>query len=209
MRLWLALLAAVVLAQPAWAGDLVVTLTGAGGKPVADAVVTVRPAGGVPRGPVRFAWPYRVAQQNLQFNPFVLIVPVGAEVAFPNLDAVRHHVYSFSAIKPFELKLYGKDETRFVKFDKAGVAAIGCNIHDAMVAFIRVVDTPYAAKSGAAGEALLRDLPPGPATVTVWHPYLKTARNEIVRNLVIPASGTARAPLTGELRRPPMRHHGY
>src|ERR1700719_842331 len=126
---------------PLRASDLVVSVHTPQGKPVADAGVSL-PA---PRGrPIHFAWPYRMAQHDMQFDPFVLVVPVGARVAFPNLDRVRHHVYSFSPTHPFELKLYGHDETRFVTFDKPGVVALGCNIHDQMVGFILVVDTPYA-----------------------------------------------------------------
>lgn len=209
MRLWPVIACALAIAAPAWAGDLSLNVKTAAGRPVADAVVMVRPQSGVPRGPIRFAWPYRLAQQQMQFAPFVLIVPVGAQVSFPNLDNVRHHVYSFSQAKPFELKLYGRDENRTVTFDKAGVVAVGCNIHDAMVAFIRVVDTPFAAKSAATGEAVVRGLPAGPATVVVWHPYLKAPRNETVLNVVIPATGAARQSVTADLRAPPKRHGGY
>lgn len=209
MRLWPALICAFAIAAPAWAGDLSVNLKTTAGQPVADAVVMVRPQAGVPRGAIRFPWPYRLAQQQMKFQPFVLVVPVGAQVSFPNLDTVRHHVYSFSQAKPFELKLYGRDETRVVTFDKAGIVAVGCNIHDSMVAFIRVVDTPYAIKSAASGEAVLHGLPAGPAVVTVWHPYLKAPRNETVFNVVIPASGAVRQTVTADLRAPPKRHGGY
>ena len=70
----------------ALAGDFTVTVRGADGRPVPDAVVMVYPNGQPTKGPIKFPWPYRVAQQNIQFNPFMLIVPVGADVAFPNLD---------------------------------------------------------------------------------------------------------------------------
>jgi len=208
MRFLAALLAGLSLAAPAWAGDLVVTLTSSAGLATADAVVMVR-VQAPPREPIRFPWANRMAQRNLRFEPSVLIVPVGAEVAFPNLDPVKHHVYSFSAPKPFELKLYGRDETRRVTFDKPGVIAIGCNIHDDMSAFIRVVDTPHAAKSDAAGTVTLRDLPAGPAQVTVWHPYMKTPRGEIARAVTIPSTGVLRLALTGDLRARRIAHGGY
>ena len=91
------LLAALVLALTgpgvALAADVVVNVRTPQGRPVSDAVVTIA----APHmGPIRFPWAYRMAQHNMQFDPFVLIVPVGADVAFPNLDTVRHHVYSFS-----------------------------------------------------------------------------------------------------------------
>jgi plastocyanin len=202
-------LAAAALATTARAGDLSVVVRNAHGQPVRDAVVTVFPAAGAGQGPIRFDWPYRMAQQNLQFDPFVLIVPVGATVAFPNRDGVRHQVYSFSPTHPFELKLYGKDETRTVRFDKAGLVALGCNIHDSMVAFIKVVDTPYAAKTDAAGLAEVAGAPAGSAVVHVWHPYLKGPGNEIVRTVSLPREGAAREEVAVDLRAPPDRRASY
>jgi plastocyanin len=207
MRILAVLALAFMAAAPAWAADLTVNLKTPGGQPVADAVIMVTPARGA--APVRAAGAYRMAQKDLTFQPFVLVVPVGAEVAFPNLDPVRHHVYSFSPAKTFELKLYGREDNRSIRFDKAGVVAIGCNIHDAMSAYIRVVDTPYAAKTGASGEVTITGLPPGAATLTVWHPFLKAARNEARRTLAIPASGPARQALVLDLRKPAVQHdHG-
>lgn len=205
MRLLSVVIAALLIAAPAAAADLRVSVTTPAGKPIRDAVVMVHPKGGVPKRPIRFSWPYVMVQKNMQFDPFVLIVPVGAEVAFPNRDNTRHHVYSFSPAKPFQLKLYGHDETRTVKFDKAGVVALGCNIHDAMTAFIRVVDTPYAARTGPDGQVVIADAPAGAATLSVWHPYLKGGR-DLTRQLAS-AAGTVK--VTADLRAPATRRHGY
>lgn len=175
----LAFLAALLTAGSAVSAELDLLVRDAAGRPVADAVVMLYPASGTPPlSQARFDWPMRMVQHHLMFSPFVLIAPVGATVAFPNLDRVRHHVYSFSAPHPFELKLYGHDETRTVKFDKPGAIALGCNIHDQMIAFIRVVDTPLAAKTDDDGVARIPDVPPGAATLRVWHPYLKGPGNE-------------------------------
>ena len=201
MRL-LALLAVLLgLSSQTMAADLSVTVKDAHGMGVRDAVVMVYPASGTP--PVRVGGPYRMAQHNIQFDPFLLIVPVGATVGFPNLDTVRHHVYSFSKPKPFELKLYGKDETRSITFDKPGVVAVGCNIHDGMAGFIRVVDTPFAVKTDANGLAVIRGLPAGGATVKVWHPYIKGA------DLVQRVGGLGALSVNIDLRPPPGHAHGY
>lgn len=177
------------------------------GHPVADAVVMVYPASGVPAGPIRFPWPYTLSQRNIMFDPLVLIVPVGAKVLFPNFDKVRHHVYSFSAGNKFELKLYGQDETHSVVLKTAGVAAIGCNIHDQMVAFIRVVDTPFAIKTGANGVAQIRGIPGGAATVRIYQPYLRAPKNEVAVAAQIPATGGASLTQTVDIRAPaPMAH---
>lgn len=194
-----------MFAGAAQAADLTVSVRGGDGKPVPDAVVMVYTNGQPTKGPIKFDWPYRVAQQNIQFNPFVLIVPVGAEVSFPNLDKVRHHVYSFSPGNKFELKLYGREENRVVRMPAVGVAAIGCNIHDQMVGFIKVVDTAYAAKSDGTGNAVVRGVPDGPVTVKVWHPYMRAPRNE--KTLPITAlRGATREAATVELRASAPHH---
>jgi len=199
MKQFAALLLVLALPLQAVAGDVAVVLRNGQGKPIADAVVTIAAPHS---GPIRFAWPYRMAQQNLQFDPFVLVVPVGADVDFPNLDTVRHHVYSFSPAKTFELKLYGRDETRVVRFDKPGVVPLGCNIHDNMVAFIVVVDTPYAAKTDAAGQAVIHGVPAGPQPLRVWHPYLRAPGNAITLTVAVPRDGVVRQAVAGELRAP-------
>lgn len=197
MRLLFALLAVLAICTPAVAGDLTVSVRDAAGRPVQDAVVTVHPTAGVPRGPIRFTWPLRMTQQDIQFQPYVLIVPVGGTVSFPNLDRVRHQVYSFSRGNRFELELYGRDESRSHTFAAAGVAALGCNIHDQMLAYIKVVDTPWAAKTPAGGDVTLRAVPAGAATVRVWHPRLAGRGNEVSRPLTI-AAAAGRATITGD-----------
>ena len=207
-RLSLAALLLAALAPAARAGDAAFLVVDSRNKPVADAVVTAYPPGLKP-DQIRFSWAQEMVQHSLQFHPFVLIVPVGASVSFPNRDPVRHHVYSFSPTKAFELKLYGKDESRSVRFDRAGVVALGCNIHDGMVAFIKVVDTPFAAKTDDKGQATLKGLPAGQVQVRVWHPYLKGPGNEIVRTVAVPASGAPLQTVQIDVRNAPDRRGGY
>ncbi len=176
------------IAAQAHAGDLSIIVRDAAGQPINDAVVTLRAAAGAAHGPTHFSWPYAVAQEDVAFHPFVLIVPVGAEVRFPNKDRVRHHVYSFSPAKVFQLKLYGQDETRTVQFDRAGVVSLGCNIHDRMIGFIDVVDTPWAAKT-AGGRAVISDAPTGTVVMTVWHPFSKAKGQVVSKDIVISAKG--------------------
>jgi plastocyanin len=168
---------------PAFAGDLTITVTTPDGKPLADAVITLpAPAGSAKPA---FPWKLEVAQKDKHFVPFVLVAPLGASVTFPNLDKFRHHVYSFSKGNKFELELYGKEDKRSVTFKALGTAAIGCNIHDQMVGFVRVVDTPFAAKTSDSGVAELAAAPDGATKLTVWHPYAKTKDQIAVSNLTI------------------------
>lgn len=172
---------------PACAGDLTVTVATPDGKPLADAVVTLPGNGAKPA----FPWKLEVAQKDKTFTPFVLIVPQGAEVSFPNLDRFRHHVYSFSKGNKFELELYGREDKRVVTFNSVGAAAIGCNIHDTMVGFIRIVDTPYAAKTNADGVARIPNAPDGAAKLTIWHPYAKAKDQAAVSEVTVLSGGSA------------------
>ncbi len=153
--------------------------------------MTIYPVGAAATGAYKPEGPLRIVQRDVQFEPFVTVAPTGAEVEFPNRDKVRHHVYSFSAANRFQLKLYGREETRKVKFDKVGVVALGCNIHDRMAAFVKVVDTPFAAKTDASGQAVMHGAPAGQVTVKVWQPYMKAPGNEIVRTMTLPREGMA------------------
>lgn len=189
-----ALILASLAASAASAAPLDVQVRGPGGQPVADAVVMVQAPH--PAGPIRFPWPMTMAQKDISFQPHVLIVPVGATVSFPNMDSVRHHVYSFSKPKKFELKLYGQDQTRTVVFDKPGVIALGCNIHDAMSGFILAVDTPYAGKTDASGHVRL-DVPAGAVTLQLWSPLIRAPNNLLSQPLTVPANGLAKAVTVG------------
>jgi plastocyanin len=161
------------LAAPLAAAPLAVRVVDASGRPVRDAVVTLYPAGSAAR-PARAGGHFEVSQKNIQFHPFLTVVPVGANVSFPNFDPTKHHVYSFSPAKRFELKLFARDQSRTVHFDKPGVVALGCNIHDQMSAFIVVTDSAWTARTNAQGVAAFADAPNAPGRVTVWHPYLRS-----------------------------------
>ncbi|QYJ84669.1 methylamine utilization protein [Shewanella mesophila] len=145
-------------------------------RPIADAVVELISAQETLAVPNEIVTEhYEIQQQNRTFNPFVLAIPQGAKVDFPNLDKTRHHVYSFSEAKPFELKLYvGKAEAP-VLFDKPGLVAIGCNIHDYMQAFIYVAKSPYVGVSDDSGHLVFNDIPKGSYLVKLWHPWQLSA----------------------------------
>lgn len=204
-NLVLSLLAAAMLMTPAaHAGTLSVRIVGSDGKPVADAVVSLDPTSGQAPSP-RIQGKYEVTQKDTQFHPFVSVVPVGATVSFPNFDPFRHHVYSFSPTKRFELKLFAKDQTRSVTFDKAGIVAVGCNIHDSMSAFIYVTDSVWTVRTDAGGNAVIRDVPPQAMKITIWHPYLSAPGNQVSEAL--PASAADRSKTTAvKLRSSPMHH---
>lgn len=151
------------------AASLSVSVSDAAGKPVEGAVVFLEPVGGQPAPAVAQATSV-MDQIGKRFVPRVLVVPVGALVSFPNSDNIRHHVYSFSDAKRFELPLYAGTPAEPVRFPQAGVVTLGCNIHDWMRGYIVVVPTALFALTGVEGIARIEVMPPGPWRVMGWHP---------------------------------------
>lgn len=186
-------LMACALALPAAsavAGDIRAAVHDRDGKPVADAVVVAVPAGGA-AGAAILPGTAEEDQRNKEFVPYVLPIQVGTRVTFPNNDNIRHHVYSFSPAKAFELPLYSGTSASPVLFDKPGVVILGCNIHDWMVGYIYVSESPHFAKTGADGKATLGGLPGGDYSLRVWHPRLEGSEQATARQLAVPATGAA------------------
>lgn len=180
----------LLAAPPAAAANLMAYVKDEAGKPVADAVVYASLHGStLPKTPRE-----RVVmdQRDLQFMPYVLPVQVGTPVYFPNSDNTRHHVYSFSPAKKFELPLYKGTPAAPVVFDKPGAVALGCNIHDWMIGYVYVLETPYFGKTAGRGEARLTNLPAGEYELRVWHPRLKEAADKTLRPVTLSASGETR-----------------
>jgi plastocyanin len=163
-----AVLAGGVHAQHA---EIIATVRDAQGVPLAEAVVVAFPSDGNLR-PAAKPRDAAIFQIDKEFVPKVTPVFVGSAVAFPNNDTVRHHVYSFSLAKKFELPLYQGVPANPVIFDKPGIVVLGCNIHDWMVAYVYVSESPYFAKTGPDGKATISDLTPRAYIVRAWHPQL-------------------------------------
>ena len=163
-----ALLASMCLATSgALCGTLSVQVTDSAGKPLADTVVVADAEAGVAMA--RFLTPAEIEQRGLKFLPLVSVIQTGSRVSFPNYDKVKHHIYSFSPAKKFDQKLYSGVTAAPQVFDKAGLVVLGCNIHDRMVSYIKVVDSPYFAKTDAAGVARIVVPAGGKYTVSAWH----------------------------------------
>ena len=159
-------------------GEITATITDTQGRPLADAVVVAVPSDGSLRV-VAKPRDDAIFQVDKEFVPKVTPVLVGTAVAFPNNDTVRHHVYSFSPAKKFELPLYQGVPAKPVMFDQPGVVVLGCNIHDWMVAYIYVSESPHFAKTGDDGKATISDLPPRAYTVRAWHAQLEEREQQI------------------------------
>lgn len=144
---------------------------------------------------------YEMITRRKQFEPRVLVVPVGSTVHFPNRDPILHNVFSVSGRNSFDLGLVPRGEAGSHRFDVAGVVKVFCNVHHSMVAYVAVLDTPFHAVPGRDGRFQLRDLPAGAGTLTAWHP-----RGEPVSRRVDPARGPD-AELAVEASRPLVPPH--
>ncbi len=153
------------------AGNLMLTTVDSSGRILEHVVVSLHSpslTAGLPlQRPISI-----MDQKQLQFAPGVLAVQSGTIVEFPNQDDVRHHVYSFSHPNAFELKLYHGESTGEQTFEHEGVVVLGCNIHDGMIGYLRVVDTPLFETSDANGAISFNGITPGDYELQVWHPDL-------------------------------------
>ncbi|HME40265.1 MAG TPA: hypothetical protein VKG63_15020 [Steroidobacteraceae bacterium] len=200
-----AALALLWRAAPGVAAELRVLVKDHHGRLVADAVVLATPL--EPKNALHAKPPAdAVDQVDKQFVPYVKAVFAGSKVWFPNSDHVRHQVYSFSPAKRFELPLYGGTEAPPVVFDKPGVVVLGCNIHDWMVGYVYVSETPFFAKTEGSGTATIDNLPPGEYTVRIWHPDMEgseqTTSRRVTLNIDAPTSAVWQVGLKPALRVP-------
>lgn len=165
-----------------YAGEATIEVSNVQVVPIPNAVISLESEIKTPTKPLANAV---ISQKNKTFIPLVSIIQTGASVTFPNRDSVRHHVYSFSPAKKFELKLYSGVPSTPVIFDQAGTVVLGCNIHDSMLAYIYIVDTPYFAKTDVDGKAKLENLPEGNYKLTVLHPDLLSEGDAFTQPIAI------------------------
>lgn len=179
------LLACALGATPAQAATLGATVRDEGREPVADAVVYAVPLDAPAPAPPDYPETIEIDQIDKEFVPHVTAVRVGTRVSFPNRDQIRHHVYSFSEAKTFEIPLYKGVPAEPVTFGRDGEVALGCNIHDWMKAYVFVSETPWFDVTGPDGRAAL-ELPAGAYRLQVWHPRLRGTPAETARRVEVP-----------------------
>ncbi|KZY45217.1 methylamine utilization protein [Pseudoalteromonas sp. B5MOD-1] len=153
-------------AATAFAADISFTVRDQFGKPLADAVIELENNANSPSTQLPIAI---MDQVDKQFSPNVLVIQQGQSVDFPNSDNIRHHVYSFSSAKPFNIKLYADRPEKPELFDNSGVVVLGCNIHDSMVGYIYVANSANTLKTAEDGKVQLKGITV-PTSITIWHP---------------------------------------
>jgi plastocyanin len=171
-------LVAILLLAPLAAADaatITVTVTDDVGRLLPDAVVMISPEAGTPtpRAENSRIAAATIDQKGETFVPSVVVIHTGGTVTFRNSDPIRHHVYSFSPVRRFEMVQPPGEASAPIRFDQPGSVAIGCNIHDHMTAYVHVTNAPWAMVTDANGRAVIADVPAGKFVATVWHPRLR------------------------------------
>jgi plastocyanin len=181
-------LVALVAVGQARAGTLEVAVADGEGKPIERVAVYASAVGGSPSA--ARAATATMDQHDERFVPHILVVQTGTSVLFPNNDDVSHHVYSFSPTKRFELGLYKGQVHPPILFDEPGVVVLGCNIHDGMLGYIRVVDTPYFALTNDEGVAVVENVPDGAYDVEAWTPRAREAELPAAQRVQVKGAAT-------------------
>jgi plastocyanin len=174
------------------------------GDDVGQAVIWLSGTPAQPRPPVLTD----VGNSRKEFSPHVLVVPVGSTVTFSNHDPFNHNVFSLSEENPFDLGLYGRGEVRKVRFERAGLVRVYCNVHSQMSALIHVRDTTRYTQPSSDGSFALGQVPAGQYTLHVWH----ERSPEVTRPLVVPPEGLERLTIELDARgykfEPHLNKHG-
>jgi plastocyanin len=165
--------------------EVSVEVTDARGRPVADAVVELARAGDAGLPAAAAPRTLVIDQKDERFIPYVEMFRPGDSVVFSNSDGTRHHVYSFSPAKRFEFVLRPGERSPPQPLESTGDIAVGCNIHDHMVAYLHVSAAPWMARTDTRGRARIDNLPPGEYRLGVWHPQLRPGTAPAARAVVL------------------------
>jgi plastocyanin len=213
---WAAAALSSLAASSVCAASLRIVVVGAEGRPAADTVVLVQPVAGSataipPKEPVV------IVQQDIRFQPYVTLVPVGSTVRFVNRDSFDHHVRSLAGgplgsippVKEFEFRLAAargaRESSADLKFDGAGSVVLGCHIHGSMRGHVLVSAVPFQAVTDAAGSVTLAGLPNGAAELRLWHPDQLTEQAAQKINLSGDVTLDAKLNFNPRRRPPPRR----
>jgi plastocyanin len=181
----------LLAAAPARAGNFELRVVDREGHGVADvALVAIAAGGAVSTVQPPVAVNAVMDQHDRKFVPQLLVVQSGTAVAFPNNDTVSHQVYSFSPARRFQLPLYKGESRSPITFDTAGLVVLGCNIHDEMVGYVYVTDSPYFAKTDANGHAEIRGVPAGLYRFEAWGPRVADQPETLARDATLTDAGS-------------------
>ncbi len=122
-------------------------------------------------------------QKGCMYEPHVVAMMVGQDLALKNSDTFLHNVHSQSTVnEPFNVGMPFK-ETNGIKVDspptKPEIFKVKCDVHPWMTAWIAVFDHPYFAVTGDDGTFTIKNLPDGTYTLQAWHELYGSQEQQI------------------------------
>ncbi|WP_133405547.1 carboxypeptidase regulatory-like domain-containing protein [Parashewanella tropica] len=192
---WLVLL---MLAPVAWASQ--VTVIDNNSKPLANMVVYLKPSITVDLSAFPIPeTPQIVRQKDKQFSPYILVMRAGSKVAITNEDNISHHVYSAAGVKRFSIKMPKQSKSDVLQMTKAGEVALGCNVHDWMSSYLKVVDTPFYGLTDKDGNIHFNSVPSGEYQLVVWHPQLQAEAQQQTSQVTLPKKDPLTIKVTADI----------
>lgn len=140
-----------------------------------------------------------IAQQDRVFEPYISVTQIGGKVLFPNHDSFSHHVYSFSKTQKFELPLYTSERVPELSFDTPGSIVLGCNIHDWMIGYLLILDTPFYTLPKTK-HIEFDSLPDGEYELFYWHPSIASRPIKHPEPVIIPNDHTVALRIDRKIR---------
>ena len=138
-------------------------------------------------------------QKDFLFVPHVLPIVRGTKVRFLNSEPkAQHNIFSPDTVADkMNLGTYPPGEVRDHVFDKTCTgketctAAMLCNVHPEMSAYIVILQNPYFAVTDKSGTFTIPNVPPGAYELVAWHEKLK----EVTTNVTVAADGAVQVEL--------------
>lgn len=126
---------------------------------------------------------YTLDQRKCEYDPHVLLLPLGSDMEIVNNDPILHnvHVYEGDQRTVFNIAQPVKGFRFPVKYFKTpGIYSAMCDAgHPWMSAYVIVAEHPYYALSSANGRYTLENVPPGTYKIKMWHEGVTVARTEM------------------------------
>jgi plastocyanin len=187
----------VELRRPPVASDRRPTVTDLGtpaGRDVPDLLRSVVYLASAPRGAFETSDGGHAVmdQRNESFVPHVLAITTGTTVDFPNSDRFYHNVFSLSKPKTFDLGRYAAGHSKSIRFDRAGIVRVFCDIHSHMNAYILVFSHPFFALTDGDGRYRIDNVPPGTYGIVAWNEGTPSDTQAVT----VPDGGTAEIDFT-------------
>jgi len=118
-------------------------------------------------------------QINRQFDPDIVVIPMGGSVTFPQYGP-ESFITSFHS-RTKELRPGKLSEGRHAdgNVPEPGIIYVNCRLHPNMAGVVVVAPNQWYAKADRDGQYALRDLPPGTWSVVAWHKTTGLTRKEV------------------------------